>query len=349
MTLEPYLDDLESRIDPAVEAQLYEEWRRFADGKWRGSIFSPRRPVPAPPRIAWPEVTVNAAFEDLETMALQQLRQCSDALAAGGGHLLCMRANYSTAILPSLFGARLFMMAEETRTLPTSIPVEGGRDAIRALLDRGVPEPRAGLGARVLDAGALFKDILGRYPKLGRWVQLYHPDLQGPIDVCELIRGSELFYDLVDDPRLIEELLDLVTETYIAFLRAWHRIAPPRGRHSVHWCMLHEGHIMLRNDSSMNLSPEMYRHFVLPRDARLFATFGGGALHFCGRGDHYIADAAQIHDLHALAMSEPDRNDMELIFRHTVDREIRLLGFSRPAAEAALARGRNLRCNVHCW
>ncbi|MCF7838105.1 MAG: hypothetical protein K9N49_05700 [Candidatus Marinimicrobia bacterium] len=42
-------------------------------------------------------------------------------------------------------------------------------------------------------------------------------------------------------------------------------------------------------------------------------------------------------------MSQPHLNDMEIIYRHTVDRGIPLLGFSRAAALEALAAGRDLR------
>ena len=41
--------------------------------------------------------------------------------------------------------------------------------------------------------------------------------------------------------------------------------------------------------------------------------------------------------------------NMERIFSHTVDKGVVLLGLNRAGAEAALARGRNLRGRVHCW
>ena len=38
---------------------------------------------------------------------------------------------------------------------------------------------------------------------------------------------------------------------------------------------------------------------------------------------------------------------MEKVYRHTVDKGIKLLGLAREAAEAALARGRDLHGQVH--
>ncbi|MCL5269266.1 MAG: hypothetical protein M1457_01615, partial [bacterium] len=119
--LTPYLDDLEERIDPDAEESLYRQWAAFLDGNAAGvgagggsphrdAIFSPRRPKPSPPRLPWPAVTVNRALDDFDAMALAQLRTCSDNLAAGTGRPLTVRANYGTCIMPSLFGAELFVM-----------------------------------------------------------------------------------------------------------------------------------------------------------------------------------------------------------------------------------------------
>lgn len=113
--------------------------------------------------------------------------------------------------------------------------------------------------------------------------------------------------------------------------------------------MMHEGVIMLRDDSAMNLSPAMFEEFVKPYDQRLLDAFGGGAIHFCGRGDHYIDSMCAMPGMHAIAMSQPDYNDMEVIYGATVDRGINLIGLNRTAAESALAAGRDLHGRVHCW
>lgn len=364
--IEGYLVDLEARIDAAVEDRLYGEWRAFVDGDFGGAIFSPQRARRSLPGVEWPHVSVNVALEDDDLMALQQLGACSTALAEGSGALLAVRCNYGTGIMPSLFGAALFVMDEAMDTLPTSIPLGGLEhatvdgavqtaatskvvDAIKALLDRGVPDLHAGLGGTVLAMAEHYRALLEPYPKLRRYVHIYHPDLQGPMDVCELLWGSGLFVALLEAPDLVTALLDLVTETYIRFMRAWTGIIPFEDGYNVHWAMLHKGNIMLRDDSAMNLSPRMFETFIRPYDERLLRTLGGGALHFCGRGDHYIRHAAQMEGLYAVNLSQPEYNTMDLIFDHTVDNGIRIIGLPRTAAEAAVARGRKLRGCVHCW
>jgi hypothetical protein len=351
--IETYLDDLEARIDPAVEQQLHTDWLDFTEGRFDGDLFVAKRPRPSPPGVEWPTVSVNAAIADFDQMALQQFQTCSNMLADASGRLLCVRSNYGTSILPSMFGVELFVMDDETDTLPTSWPI-ADLDRIRAIVDAGPPDiddvaASDTLAGRTLQMAERFAGIKRRYPKIGRWVHFYHPDLQGPMDVCEVIWGSGLFVDIVDRPDLVHGLLDVLTETYERFLRRWASILPFADGPQAHWSLMHAGKIMLRDDSAMNLSPAMFEEFIKPYDQRLLDGFGGGAIHFCGRGDHYIESMCRMPGMHAIAMSQPDYNDMEVIYRHTVDRGINLLGFNRTAADEALAAGRDLRGCVHCW
>jgi hypothetical protein len=364
--IEPYLEDLERRIEPAEEQALYNAWVQFVEGKYEGEIFSPRRTQASPAGLEWPHVPINDALDDMELMALQQLGACSQALAQGTGAILAVRSNYGTGIMSTLFGADLFLMDREMNTLPTSIPLGGLAStnlndslasvetsssalAVKDLLARGIPNLRNGLGARVFDMADAYSELFAPYPKLQRYVHVYHPDMQGPMDICELLWGSSIFVALVEAPDLVIQLLELVTDTYIAFMHAWTDLFPFKGEIAVHWSMVHKGNIMLRDDSAMNLSPRMFDRFIKPYDERLLKTFGGGAIHFCGRGDHYIRSASEIAGLTTINMSQPEYNNMDTIFAHTVDKGIAMIGLQREAAEAALAQGRDLHGRVHCW
>ncbi len=342
------LDDLEARIDPQEEDALLAAWRDFAEDRFHGPIFSPRRSRPAPPAVPWPKVPINAALEDFDLMALQQFGQCSVQLAEASGAVLNVRANYGTSIVPLLFGVKPFVMDAELETLPTSQPLNDVA-AICRLVAAGVPDLTAGYGARVMEMGRRYAEIARQYPKIGKYVFIYHPDLQGPMDICEVVWGSTLFYATQDDPGLVKDMLALAVATYSAFMRAWEKVAPCREDGNAHWGMFHRGKIMLRDDSAVNFSPRMYREFIAPYDQRLLDEFGGGAIHFCGTGDHFIPILSELRGLYAVQISQPELNDMEKIYRYTVDKGIKLLGLKREAAEAALAQGRDLRGQVHCF
>ena len=226
------------------------------------------------------------------------------------------------------------MMAEELNTLPTSHPLQSS-DAIRKLVDAGPPDVQSFLGGRVFEAAGRFLEALEKYPVLQRNIDLYHPDAQGPMDIAEVVWGSDIFYAFGDEPELVNEFMELITNTYISFLRGWYNQVPRTRDWSYHWHMAHKGALLLRNDSLMNLSPEIYTEFVRPFDQRLFDEFGGGAIHFCGRGDHFIEPMSQMRGLHAINVSQPHLNDMSVIFSNTVDKRIQLMDLARPAAESA--------------
>lgn len=346
--IEKYLEDLEKRIDPVVEDGLREEWKDFWEGRFKGDIFAPRREKGAPSQIEWPDIPINDALDDYETMALREFKSCSDAISnTDNSAVPCVRCNYGTGIMSSLFGCELFIMEKQHNTLPTTIPLNGGADAIRALLDKGIPDLNNALGGKVFEMGEFFVKLMKDYPKISKYVNLYHPDTQGPLDICELVWGSELFIDLFDNAQLVHDFLDLITETYIAFMDKWIKIAPFPKNYSVHRSLMLRGNIMIRDDSAMNLSPEMFAEFVKPYDSKLLETFGGGCIHFCGRGDHYIEEMCRIPGLFAINMSQPELNDMGKIFRNTVDKGIKIIGFSRESAETYLSEGRDFHKNLH--
>jgi len=348
-SIEPYLGDLEARLDAHVEGALLGQWQEFADGRFSGDLFVPRRQAAASTAVDWPTIRVNATLDNFDAMAMQQFKSCSDALAGATGALPAVRCNYGTGIMADLFGAEPFTMADELDTLPTNRPLPGGALTIAAALDAGPPDINTGLGAKVLEMGERFMAVKARYPNINRFVHVYHPDLQGPMDVCELLWGSDIFLALVDTPDLVHTMLELITETYIAFMGAWQAVVPPPsdGR-AVHWAMMHRGAIMIRDDSAMNLSPAMVDEFCLPYYRKLLDALGGGALHFCGRGDHHISSFGRVSNLHAVNLTQPGHNTMETIYQNTVDKGIALLGLDRHAAQAALDAGRDLHGLVHC-
>jgi len=341
--LEPYLEDLEQRLDPDTEQRHFEAWKRFLDGELEHGVFTPPRREPAPPRIDWPTIPLNDALDNVDLTVLRELKQVSDVLAVGGSAVLNVRANYGVVIITSQYGAEIVRMAPELNTLPTVRPL-GSREALKRAVAAGVPDLESGEGAKVFATGVRFVEVQKQYPKIGRWVEVYHPDLQGPIDNIELLWGSDMFLGFYEEPQLMRELLEMVTTHLIAFFRAWFELVPPRSEYAAHWGLRFKGGPMLRNDSLMNLSPDMYVDFVRDHDQKVFAALGGeGAIHFCGRGDHFIEPMAEMQGLTAVNLSQPELNDMDTIFRHTVDKGIKIIGLRE---DAAVAAGRDLRGQV---
>lgn len=339
------LEDIEARIDPEVEDDYIDQWRDFLYDGFDGDVFEPARRKCSAPTVDIPRIdNINDALEGYDSMLRHQLAGVFDALSRKKGNL-CVRANYGTGILSSLFGAEIFIMPRDMNTLPTTRAFND-TELIRAKVDAGMPDLCDGFGKNVFEFGEICAEVFEKYPKIKKYVKVYHPDLQGPLDICELLWGGEMFYAMYDEPELVHAMLRLVTDTYTAFMEKWHSIFPRNDEMNPHWGYLwHRGAIMLRNDIAMNLSPSLYREFAMPYDGELLRKYGG-AVHFCGRGDHYIADLCSLSGLYAVQMSQPQYNDMEVIYQNTVDKGIKLLAFNRKFAEEHLCRTGGFRHNL---
>ena len=325
------LDDIENRIDSEAEKDYLKQWQNFWNNNCNDFFFIPNRKVLTLPNIDLKRININDALEDYELMLDMQLAMVSDQLNSPTA-ALGMRANYGTGIMTSLFGAEIFKMPREMDTLPTTRSIND-RNAIRKILEKGIPDLSQGFGADVFTFGEMCKEVLKNYPAITSYVQMFHPDTQGPLDVAELLWGSEIFYDMYDDPDFVHDVINLITDTYIKVLDKWFELFPAGEEINVHWHLVHKGKIMLRNDSAMNLSPDMYAEFALPYDKRLLEYYGGGCVHFCGRGDHYIDRLCEIDALTSINLSQPHLNDMDKIYRTVSAKGKKIIGLDRATCE----------------
>jgi len=349
-TLSPFLDDLETRLNAEEERTLLGRWLDFYDGKTKTDIFSANRKNKYPARVKWPRILINEAIkgDGFDEMILRELKSVSDALEVGAGDIPCIRSNYGTGILPSVFGAGIFYLDDDANTLPTTEPL-GGKDKIKAIIDHGIPSKKTSLMQKTFECAERYLEATKSHPKIQKYVHYYHPDFQGPMDVVELLWGSDLFLDICDSPGLVKDLLALVTDTYISFMKQWNAIMPPFDRdYSVQWGMLVKGQLVLRDDSAMNFSPEMYAEFIRPCDQKIFDAFGGGMIHFCGRGSHYIAAMSRMRGLHGINLSQPHCNDLSAVFENTIEKDLRIIGFPYEAAQQEQKAGRRFNGKLHC-
>ncbi len=320
------LDDIERRIDPETEDDLMLQWESFWSGKNASLVFTPQRKKTSKPGIELKNIHINDAVGDVSLMLEYELTALSKKLSGNGA--LGIRANWGTGIMTSLFGAEIFFMPRESQTLPTTKSFNDS-DKIREILDTGMPDVCNGFGKSVLQYGETCAELFSKYPKIQRYVQVYHPDTQGPLDIAELLWGGEMFYEMYDDPDLVHAVLRLITDTYKAFMERWYTFIPKRNGLSVHWDIMHKGRIMLRLDSAMNLSCDFYNEFSKPYDAELLDYFGGGCMHFCGRGDHYIHSLCEIKNMYGFNMSQPHLNDLDKIFDAAIKQGKFILGMPK--------------------
>ena len=345
--LKKYLEDIESRINPEVEDDLFEQWRRFWNNETNEEVFLPKRKAVAASSLVWSEININDAINDpsFETMLLSQLCTINAFLVSGNGLHLAIRSNYGSNIMPSLFGAQVYMMDREYNTLPGALAVEGGAETIKKLIEAGIPDLDGGQGKQIMDCAKFFIEQLRPYPKLKKYCKIYHPDLQGAFDICEVVWGSGIFLDIYDSPQLVKGFMQLITDTYIAYIDRWFELVPPSDDFNVHYGWVHKGKIRLSLDSCMNISPETYEEFVKPYDAQMLEKFGG-VIHSCGKVDHFVPCLTDIPGYYGFNMSQPEYNDMEVIFKATVDQGIKIVNLAYTTVLEAIDSGRDLQKNI---
>ena len=337
--LERYVEDIESRLDEEQEERVLADWLTWAhhenaEGPFRAA---PRRPMPS--KLTWPHVNINDAIADDTLSVYRELEALNRALASGSPFILRVRGNYGVGNVATSFGCPLFVMPRETDTLPNVKAL--GEEKTLALIGQPLPDLEAGNFAAVMRFAKNFGAIRAKYPKIRRFVRVEQPDLQGPLDNLELIMGSSpLFYAMYDDPDSVHALLDMIAKAMERFMNNWLATFPGNASLASYFYHVEEGMLCIRDDSAMNLSPEMYAEFAAPYDGYLLEKFGG-IVHFCGRGDHYVDRLTALKGLKAVNMSQPHLNDMEKMFAYTIDRGLHL-GITAPETEITGHDVRNL-------
>ncbi len=322
--LAKYLSKFEKSIDLAEQQRALDTCRRtfeLADVPELPYVYSD---VAQAPDQDWPLYPYNDTFVDQAKMLLDQLRAPFFHNQLRDYHPMNIRSNYGTVILPSVFG--LGYQLTET-SLPWVHHLEN-RDQVLALIDRGVPDLKNGLGGRCFETAAFFRESLAPYPHLSKAISIYHPDLQGPFDVSHLIWGPDIFYGLYDCPDVVHNLVALVVETYRRWMQAWKEFIGEGNDFTTQWNFYMKGGIMLRDDTAVTMSTQHYEEFVMPYDQQLLDEFGG-CIHFCGKAKAFIGPMTASRGLYGINMSQPELNDVPAVLALAQKHKLVVMGLAQ--------------------
>ena len=249
---------------------------------------------------------------------------------------LTVRANFGTVLIASLFGAP----AEQIEDNPPWVRHKTDAEiTLAAVLDRDPLDFSRGWCPRVVETMEAYHGILARWPELYERIRIVLPDLQGPIDNLELIRGSDLFLELAAQPEEVDAALEAVATAQIGLARHLKRLVregPPGYCHQ-HAVMM-KGNVLLRDDSAVMISARMYRELVAPHDERVLRELGGGGIHCCGRVQHLVSEFLKLPSLEGLDLGQPELNDVDAIYAQARERNVPLLRVT--ASEEDLLAGR---------
>jgi len=152
--------------------------------------------------------------------------------------------------------------------------------------------------------------LMGEILKMTKYFQqetdFKYPICEGehytPVELAfELIDTTSGIYAMIDEPKLMHNLLEIITETLFDFIEEQRKLAKEYvfgknvGSTGIY---IKEGNgIYLCEDSMVNLSPELFREFSLPYLNIISERFGGLFLHSCGDFKHQIENLKLIKNL----------------------------------------------------
>jgi hypothetical protein len=195
-----------------------------------------------------------------------------------------------------------------------------------AALARDPLEGSLGWGSQVVDRYRFYREALAEFPPLSSIIKRVLPDLQGPLDTVELLRGSEVFLDFHTQPELIQDALSKAATAQIAFAR---HLAPWLNDGPEGWSHQHgfrvRGNILVRVDSAIMLSARMYHEQVRPHDERVLRELGGGGVHSCGNIQHIAQEYLKLPSNQSLDLGQPHLNDLDTLYRRAERRRIPLI------------------------
>ena len=220
---------------------------------------------------------------------------------------LQIRAFYGVGLFVSLLGAESEVVGDN---FPWVRPI--GLEAVKRMMSKGVPQIDSPLVCRALETMAYYLDTLAAYPKCRQAIRVTQPDLQGPFDIAEQVVGSDLFTLTYDDPIFVTELMDLIAETWIATSHTFSAASTEEvadGFIALHFTMS-RGKGLLKDDTSVMLSPAAYTQFSRAANEKILNALGGGGIHWCGTGDQWQAQVLETDNLLCLDWGQPEMIDL---------------------------------------
>jgi uroporphyrinogen-III decarboxylase len=131
------------------------------------------------------------------------------------------------------------------------------------------------------------------YSKVRAWTEAYKKmlpegyhimmsDIQGPFNNAHVIRGTDIFTDMYDDPEVFDRLMDVVTDATIEYAKAQREWIGAEDGWQYDWGAKWKGNARISNCSLHMIGKELYEKQVRKYDVRFLEQLGGGRMHYCG-------------------------------------------------------------------
>lgn len=330
--LRRFLDYIEMRLNIADQKELYSRYVRALD-------FGEVDHLPLALYIPWRDGSSRPfplceAYEDPAKMMVNELlcgfTDLLHVIEVGSDNPLCIRPNLGVGIVASTFGAKWRLLGDN---MPWVDPL--GPERITEIIEGDLPPVNSGLVNNAVEMYEYFHETLSRYPNCQKAILITLPDLQGPFSTAELLWGPKIYTALYKKPTRVEMLCKKVGLQMIRIYEALlpyttDEIAPSfRCQHGV----VIRGNLLVRNDSVVNISPQMYREVVLPADRIVAEEVGAVGMHFCGNGMHQLNNFLSLPNMRCVDTGQPELLDLDRLYAKAATSKVALVRVSLPEGE----------------
>jgi len=218
---------------------------------------------------------------------------------------------YGTGVLASGFGVKVIFQdrMDPAVDLPPISEVE-------QLKDLKKPDPeKDGLMPRVLNTIRVMR-AEGDLP-------VGVTDCQGPLTTAlQIIGYDKMIYWMHDRPEKIHELMQLVTDALIDWVRVQKEAAGQGMENDAYVLGIKipggYGGVWISDDDCVIFGPELYREFVVPYNSQVLKAFGGGSIHYCGTATQHIENYLATEGLTSIQNLNLDNLDEAAKMRHAL-------------------------------
>jgi hypothetical protein len=244
-----------------------------------------------------------------------------------------VRANFGTVVIASLFGGKV----EQRGDNPPWVRHFETTEEFKTIFEKDPLDFSQGICPKVIDRYRIYSEILSGYPNLQKCVQLVLPDLQGPLDSLELLRGSEIYSDFIINSAMVDNGLRQMAEGQVGLAKHLQQFITKRedGFSNQHAVPI-KGNILIRNDSAIMISPEMYANQVAQHDEFALNEMGGGGIHSCGKIDFNIHEIFHLPSIQSFDFGQSYLNDIDSVYPLAREMKIPLLRI-RPNREELIS------------
>jgi hypothetical protein len=314
--VEAYLDMLEDMIDPEHQAAV-------EDRQLKSFRYEPIDHIPVMVTLRddvshqtfgnseWPTFFWQEQIDNYDYMLLNELMPAYESAVLKDDKCFSIRPNLGQCFIPSLFGCEPDISEAKLDSMPWIKRDEKQHDIerIRELVGQGVPNIKGKLMDTYVEIVNDWKKRLQDYPKLQRFTHISLPDVQGPFNLAFHLRNVDLYTDIIDDPQLVHDLMNLMTETFVEVVTYCKNVTGEPMDEAYYWNWHMAGGVRNVDDNSVLLGPEQYNEFVLPYNNKAFAPFDGGAHHSCGELEHLYGELFAIEKVKAMHFGNPEFQD----------------------------------------